>query len=122
MRSFASPDVTYRFTETQVRQAVHDLKALVKLFDNGYMEWIQSRNFDHPITPTGCCSYGALMYVSGERGDDLTEWNSRVTVASCLFHHYTGQDIVNFNDAEGRTKAEVIAKINEVIDKMKEYH
>jgi hypothetical protein len=113
--------IAYRFTSEEVAQAVLDLSAVAKLFENDYMAWVQGRNFNYPTDPPGCCAFGGLMHVTGERDYQLSAWGSRVTIASCVFSEMRGVSIVGFNDAEDRTKEQVIKALRDVAKELKEF-
>lgn len=121
MQESVRKKINDRFTKAQVAQAARDLSATAKLWENGYQGWLQGRNFDQIVDPTSCCSYGGLLLVTGERHGAASDYDSRTTAAACCFLYVTGQDVVSYNDTDGRTKAGVIQTMQDVARALAEY-
>lgn len=74
-------------------------------------KWLQGRNWDDH---GNCCAFGAMLLSTADAGRPLSQqWRS--ANVGRAFYRVTGMDVVNYNDADGRTKSEVLAKMREVL-------
>lgn len=103
-----STRLTQWASATQIAQAVGDLRAVADHIEaNG---WLQQAYSDH----TGrCCAAGAMNKLCT---DDARSFDSRSAIAFGVFYRLTGKDIATFNDAPGRTQAQVLDKLRKVAD------
>lgn len=81
--------------------------------------WVQGYDFDGK---GGCCAFGAIR---GVTGDDNPQFVSELTRERCsnagrAFYRVMGEDIVTWNDVEGRTKFEVIRALETVANALRE--
>jgi hypothetical protein len=99
------------------RQTIQDLENAVEyLITHG---WAQGYDFDGK---GNVCAFGAIR---GVTGDDNPQFVSEQTRDRCsnagrAFYRFMGQDIVTWNDMEGRTKHEVIRALETVANALKE--
>lgn len=97
-------------------QTIQDLAdAIDYLHTHG---WTQGYDFDGK---GACCAFGAIR---GVTGDDNPQFVSEVTRDRCsnaarAFYRFFGVDITTYNDAEGRTKAQMIRALQSVIDMLR---
>lgn len=97
-------------------QTVVDLREAARLLEQGH--WIQGYDFDGH----GCmCAFGAVRRAVG---DDLascsTQTRDRASNAGRAFYRVIGADIVTYNDAEGRTKNQMIRAMQTVASALEE--
>lgn len=97
----------------EIEQGIKDLKAAADRLES--KGWTQHSYQDG----AACCAAGAVNVVTnGDRFvnlfDSARQFNSRASIAMGIFHRMTGSDIATYNDAEGRTANQVIAKIRKV--------
>jgi hypothetical protein len=98
------------------RQTIQDLTDAVE-----YLEthgWAQGYDFDGK---GNVCAFGAIR---GVTGDDNAQFVSEQTRDRCsnagrAFYRIMGQDIVTWNDMQGRTKFEVIRALQTVADALR---
>lgn len=74
--------------------------------------WVTHMHFDGQ---GGCCAFGALITVTGDRMDDLYR-RERSSNAARAFYRVMGTDVATYNDTESRTKEQVIRALETVAD------
>lgn len=92
-----------------VQQTTADIEALID-----YMRehrWIQGRNFDRA---GACCAWGGALVVTDDLGKPLLE-QGRSADINRVFYRAVGTHLMEYNDATGRTKDQVITKLQEVL-------
>ena len=109
----------------QLTQAARDMRAACTVL--AQRGWIQGQSW----TGNGICA-GMAMWCAAQELPAITEevlleaerrpvdkaFDSRSVIAQAAFQRVTGVQIPTFNDASGRTLAEVKAKLNEVADEI----
>lgn len=77
--------------------------------------WIQGYDFDGK---GGCCAHGAIRGVTGDDNPAFVSEQTRDRVANAgrAFYRVMHEDIVTYNDAQGRTELEVIRALETVAD------
>lgn len=105
------------------QQVVADLLASADYLEN--FEWHQDGLFRYgwqtgsPRRITSCCAFGAALLATGEHDLPLAEQIRSADVARA-FYRVRGEGIIVFNDAEGRTKTEVVQALRDVAEAVKE--
>lgn len=99
------------------KQTIQDLVDAVELLKSGMVTWIQGYDFDGK---GGRCAFGAIRSAVG---DDKPTQSSmtmeRASNAGRAFYRVHGEDIVTYNDTDGRTKSQVIRAMETVIDALR---
>lgn len=100
-----------------VQQTIKDLQAAIDhLHQTG---WLQGRNFNR----TGdCCAWGAMIYVTSSNETDPAESMDRCTDMGRAFYRVVGTGVVEYNDVDGRTKADILAILEKVLTELKADH
>lgn len=97
-----------------VPQTIEDLQATIKHLNN--TGWVQGKNFN---SKGDCCCWGAMIYaVSGRRVATVEESIDRTADMGRAFKRVIGEDVVSYNDRDGRTKADVIQALEETLAKL----
>lgn len=97
-----------------VQQTTVDLQAAIDHLRQ--VSWLQGRNFDRA---GNCCAWGAMIYVTSGHDGDSGESIDRCADMGRTFKRAMGDDVVTYNDADGRTKEQVIAALEETLAKLK---
>lgn len=97
-----------------VQQTTKDLQAAIDHLHQ--VGWVQGRNFDRV---GNCCAWGAMIYVTSGGRDAAMDSIDRCADMGRTFKQAMGVDVVNYNDADGRTKDQVIAALEETLAKLK---
>lgn len=96
-----------------VNQTIEDLTKTIEHLRQA--RWIQGRNFDRA---GGCCTWGAIMHVTHD-SRDLNGSLERSANVGRAFYRAVNEDIVSYNDAEGRTKDQVVRTLETVLAELK---
>lgn len=96
-----------------VQQTIADMEALIAYMRDH--KWIQGRNFDRF---GGCCAWGGALMVTDDLGKPLLE-QGRSADVNRVFYRVVGSHLMEYNDATGRTKDQVIAKLAESLAALK---
>lgn len=91
-------------------QTVEDLRNAASILTNS--PWGQGYDFDGK---GAMCAFGAIRRAVG---DDLptcsTQTRDRASNAARAFYRFFGEDIVTYNDADGRTQAQMVRALETV--------
>jgi hypothetical protein len=93
-----------------VKQTEADLIASIEYLENH--GWLQHRLWDRSGE---CCAFGAILLATGDSALMLSEQERSANVCRA-WYRVTGIEISGYNDTPGRTKAEVLTKMREVLD------
>lgn len=96
-----------------VEQTKLDLIATIKYVeDHG---WVQGTNWN---SRGDSCAFGAMLLATRDALKPLCAQERSANVARA-FYRVTGSNIITYNDTEGRTKSEVLARLHEVLEVLK---
>lgn len=102
-------------TDERLAQAAIDMRTAADLYDQGTFGWCQYETDDRENNRR--CAAGAINYVTGSFSG-IHPFDHPSVTAVAAFKRVTGEHLVTYNDAEGRTVAEVQAKLREVADEI----
>lgn len=98
-----------------VQQTITDLEATIAHLRG--VGWVQGKNFN---SKGDCCCWGAMIYaVSGRHIASAEESLDRTADMGRAFKRVMGEDVVTYNDTDGRTKEQVIAALEDTLAKLK---
>lgn len=97
-----------------VQQTIADLEASIAYLREH--DWIQGRNFNRH---GGCCAWGAVLMATEDIGRVIDDASRSADVARAFYRANESMELAQYNDADGRTKEEVIAKLTETLAKLK---
>lgn len=100
-----------------VQQTIEDLQASIDYLREH--EWIQGRNFSRF---GGCCAWGAVLMATNDIGKPIMQTSRSADVARAFYRANESTEIAQYNDVEGRTKEQVIAKLTETLTRLKADH
>jgi hypothetical protein len=100
-----------------VQQTIDDLsKAIDHLRET---PWIQGRLFS---SSGACCAWGAVVYATASASSRSSAHEDNIARSANVgraFYRAIGTDLVAYNDAEGRTKDQVIRTMETVLSALK---
>jgi len=100
-----------------VQQTILDLTATIEHLRN--TPWVQGKNF----TSSGaCCTWGAMIYVTSGGDVNCEDSIDRTADMGRAFKRVMGEDVVSYNDTDGRTKAQAIGAVQETLDALRADH
>lgn len=100
-----------------VKQTLKDLESTIDELAN--RDWLQGRNFDRK---GGCCAWGAVMIATHPVKENPVSLSSQIDRGADVartFYRVHGLDVVSFNDAEGRTKDQVLQALRKALEALK---
>lgn len=97
-----------------VEQTIKDLEATIAYLREH--DWIQGRNFDRF---GGCCAWGAVLMATDDIGKVIAEHGRSANVGRAFYRANESMELSQYNDADGRTKEQVIAKLTQTLAALK---
>lgn len=106
-------------TMFDVDTTIKDLEKTISVM--GEHPWTQGKNFGRSLlgsTRMSCCAWGAVLLATSEDGHEAGQMDRASSVAR-VFYRQHSEDIVAYNDAEGRTRDQVIQALQATLDTLK---